>query len=495
MKKILSILLIGVLVISGFYASAISIRNPYLQSSLSLDEYDMVIIAPTEFFDVIQPLINHKNNYGVKTFLMTTEEIYNEYEGSDKPEQIKLFIKDAIEKSNIKYVLLVGGLKHYLWNNPRDTINYGEEYWYVPVRYSNIVEPRAYKYYDPGFISDLYYADIYNKNGTFSSWDTDNNGIYGEWNLRDISSSRKDILDLYPDVCVGRLACRNKYEVNIVVNKIITYESKSNGEEWHKKIILAGGNNFKDRENYFEGEILCEYVYNNYMSEFNPIKLYASNLNKDIQNIPTPKNLIRDFSLGCGFFYIDGHGNPGKIRTCWTNEIEEFNTIIDITHILRLKNGNKLPIALFGGCENAHINISIFYPSLKNNIEMNGYWDIIGMSCPKSLCWGFVSKKGGGSIASIGYNAIAYVSNQFEGKDLDGNGIDEPDYIEERHGFIIQSFFKGIDDGVDILGEAWAGAITRYLNTWPVMDQWLDAKNLQVWILLGDPSLKIGGYH
>ena len=26
------------------------------------------------------------------------------------------------------------------------------------------------------------------------------------------------------------------------------------------------------------------------------------------------------------------------------------------------------------------------------------------------------------------------------------------------------------------------------------MDDWADAKNIEAWILLGDPSLKIGGY-
>jgi len=123
-----------------------------------------------------------------------------------------------------------------------------------------------------------------------------------------------------------------------------------------------------------------------------------------------------------------------------------------------------------------------------------GYWDIIGLSCPKSLCWGLASKKGGGSIATIGYTGLAYVSFQSIGEDLDGDGINDPDYVEEKHGYLFSSFFKKIDDDVEILGEAWAGAITRYLDTWPAMERWEDAKNIEAWILLGDPSLKIGGY-
>ena len=89
---------------------------------------------------------------------------------------------------------------------------------------------------------------------------------------------------------------------------------------------------------------------------------------------------------------------------------------------------------------------------------------------------------------------FAYVSFQSSGEDLDGDGVNDPDYVEEKHGYLFSSFFKQIDDGVDILGEAWKGAITRYLDTWPPMDRWEDAKDIEAWILLGDPSLKIGGY-
>jgi len=56
-------------------------------------------------------------------------------------------------------------------------------------------------------------------------------------------------------------------------------------------------------------------------------------------------------------------------------------------------------------------------------------------------------------------------------------------------------------NGTDILGEIWGNAIRGYLNTYPI--DWsqpagsftsIDAKTAQEWILLGDPTLKIGGY-
>ncbi|UCB59245.1 MAG: hypothetical protein JSV67_02840 [Thermoplasmatales archaeon] len=495
MMKILTILAVSILVFSGLSTDAISKTNTKtILLPPPTDEYDMVIIAPQEFSTRIQPLINHKNSYGIRTFLKTTEEMYNEFDGNDKPEQIKYFIKKAIETQKINYVLLVGGLKHYIWNNPRDTINAGEEYWYVPVRYSNLIEPRGYNWYDPGFISDLYYADIYDENGNFSTWDTDNNGIYGEWNNRDLTSKNKDFLDLYPDVYVGRLACRNTNEVEVVVDKIITYELQTYGKEWYKKIIVAGGNSFGDNHGYFEGELTCNHIYERYMSEFNPIKLYVSNADSNYK--PTPKNIIREVSSGCGFLFIEGHGNPGRIGTYWDENMEDKHGIVDVSHIPLLTNCDKYPIAVLGGCCNAHINISILYPNLKHIINdmFKGKWDIIGWSCPKSLCWSFVSKKNGGSVATIGFTGFAYASFQNENGDIDGNGIDDPDYVEEKHAYLLQSFFEAIDNDLETLGEVWADALNRYLYSWPAMEDWSDAKNIEAWILLGDPSLKIGGY-
>ncbi|UCF13446.1 MAG: hypothetical protein JSW06_04100 [Thermoplasmatales archaeon] len=170
--------------------------------------YDLVIITPKTFSDDLQKLVDHKNNHNVPTTLKITGDIYKEYSGVDRPEQIKYFIKYAKETWNITYVLLVGGLKSLLWGNPRDDKNQGTKDWHLPVRYSNLKENE--EIYDPGFISDLYYADIYDGEGNFSNWDSNEDGIFAKWSgLGD----DKDTINFYPDVYVGRLACRNNFEV------------------------------------------------------------------------------------------------------------------------------------------------------------------------------------------------------------------------------------------------------------------------------------------
>ena len=234
----------------------LSDNNPFQAE----DKYDMVIIAPRRFSIALNKLVKHKNSHSIETRLKTTEWIYREYKdiGVDKPEQIKYFIKDAIEKNNITYVLLVGGLKSQIYANPCESLNYGAIGWYVPVRYHNFYDnpehPLSFaKIYDPGVISDLYYADVYKYNESsgqneFENWDSNGDGIMGAWNFLPDETVENDTLDLYPDVIVGRLACSNIIEVRTVVNKIINYEKKTYGSSWFKKIVVISGDGFMDQE-------------------------------------------------------------------------------------------------------------------------------------------------------------------------------------------------------------------------------------------------------
>ena len=225
------------------FAKNVEIDVDYDLSEIEFpDDYDLLIIAPSVFADDLQPLIEHKNNIGIKTMLKTTEEIYSQYNGRDEPEKIKYCIKDCIEKYGIKYVLLVGGLKSIVYAKPRDNKNAGVRGWYVPVRYSNW---RYWEGDDPGFITDLYYADIYKyEDGEikFDDWDSNGNGIFAEW-----TQFKKDYLDLYPDVYLGRLACRNEREVKDMVAKIISYETKDKSQ-WFYRIIGITGDGFLDQQ-------------------------------------------------------------------------------------------------------------------------------------------------------------------------------------------------------------------------------------------------------
>lgn len=230
----------------------ISYENPELDLFPINSIYDMIVIAPSKFSNNLQEFINHKNKYGVNTTLITTEEIYENYTAFDKPEQIKYCIKDAIETYGIKYVLLFGGLNSLIWARPRDDNNQGSKDWHVPARYTNLFDNPKFPLnnesilHDPGVLCDLYYADIYEKYGNFSSWDTNKDGVYAAWGRPGYENDTD--LDLIPDVYVGRLACRNNREVKNVVEKIINYEKERCDPSWFEKMIVISGDGFLDQQ-------------------------------------------------------------------------------------------------------------------------------------------------------------------------------------------------------------------------------------------------------
>jgi len=452
------------------------------------DSHDLVIIAPNIFSDELQKLIEHKNQHGINTYLKTTESIYNEYDGVDKPEQIKYFIKYAIENWSTRYVLLVGGLKSLIYGRPKDDPNQGAKDWWLPVRYSNLKEDGFV--YDPGFISDLYYVDIYDAGGGFSSWDSNGDGYFANWG--NIPGAERDIIDFYPDVAVGRLPCRNKLEVRIMVNKIIKYEKKPGGS-WYDKMICVAGDSYDDPPwDLPEGEIFCDLILERYMDEFTPVRLYGSNTDTDPSMTPEPKNIIREISKGSGHLLFIGAGNPYKWSTHYPGDFQTYAGGIDILRFPLLINGGKLPICVTDGCHNSMFNVSAVTTWLDKDNSKH-LWSY-GRIVPECWSWWLTRKIGGGCIATLGNTGLTYLAMGDYKFDPDGDGVDDPDCFEVFYGFLMRLFYEKLDEGVGILGDAWADAMVNYMDIFPPMFNQIDAKTVQQWVLIGDPSLKIGGY-
>ncbi len=446
------------------------------------DEKDLLIIAPEKFASALQPLVTHKETMGVRTVLKTVEDILATYTGRDAPEKIKYAIKDLRETLGIRYVLLVGGMKTIIFGTPRDDANQGTADWYLPARYTNLYEGGG-EYVDPGYLSDLYYADLYNQNGSFSSWDSNGNGIFAEWH-----GTSKDILDLYPDVYVGRLACENLQEVKTVVDKIDTYESTpSSAKSWFSTMVVIGSDTFNDTTstNIYEGEAETTKSLS-YMTNFTGVKIWGSN--KDTGGlIPVPLDIVKTISKGAGFVAFSGHGSPERWNTYWPEAFNEKRARgLWYYNLPFLHNGEKLPVVVIGGCHNSEYNVTA------TGFLHGAPW--VYSPVPECFSWLFVRNPRGGAIATfgntgLGYGAVGNVS------DLDGDGINDPDCCEALGGYLEGQFFKAYGvEGVHVLGEAWGAAITQYLNTYPGMHDIYDCKTVQEWAMLGDPSLMIGGY-
>ncbi len=443
--------------IADVHMDAISLSKYILSNDHSV--YSLLIIAPKKFVTTLQPLVTHKNNVGISTKLVTLTELYDQMDehGRDEAEKIKYFIKTAIEEWSIKYVLLVGNFR------------------LMPVRYCYNADVNS-GFNEPFFISELYYADIYDSEGNFSSWDTNSNGIYGEW-FGNVSEDSD--IDLYPDVYVGRLACRNKIEVKIMVNKIITYEKNTYGKEWFNKIVVVAGDTYPESINPNwtgnEGEENTLRVLEN-MTGFEPVKLWTSD-----GSFTGTRDVLSAINKGAGFLYFDGHANPFRWSTHPPNDKETWIEGLSVLSMSRLRNRNMLPVCVVGGCHNLQFDVHL------GKLREDPFYYFTWIS----ECWGWklTRKIGGGSIATIGCTGLGMTKEDKES--FSGAG----DYLEPTF------FYEYGTNGTHILGEAWGKTISDYLNEYPIdwetpaaWDYAIDAKTVQQWALLGDPSLKIGGY-
>ncbi len=464
-RKLCLVIILVAMVFPSWSAAAVDIMSrdclflqPQEQGS---DLYDLLIIAPRVFRNELLSLVKHKNNIGVRTVLVDLDEVYDRmfWQGRDEAEKVKYFIKAAVENWGVHYVLLVGGRR-----------NQGQvERWWLPVRYSALDRPYE-EYPEPRFLSDLYFADIYDSNGSFSSWDDNENGIFGEWPL---TQGAVDHPDLVPDVSLGRLPCLNSRELRIVVRKIIRYETRGCAESWFKNMVVVAGDTYPGRTPYYDGEFYTQQGLE-MMPEFRHVKLWASD-----GSFKNWVDVVSTVNKGCGFLWWSGHGNPKSWATHPPDDNETWIYGLRLRNLPFLHNRDKLPVCITGsGCFNNMFNISL----------RNKHW-VYGLPTPYCISWALMIQRDGGTIATIGASAFSYESPDIN---LGYGGIE----------WLDKQFFSEYGrNHTDVLGNTWRDAITSVIRQCPI--DWSDdsvdgsaliVKNIQQWALFGDPSLKIGGY-
>jgi hypothetical protein len=425
------------------WAETINIHIQYEQPKKPMifgDTYIFVILAPQEYSSQLSSHVTYKNGKGVSTKFVSLAEIYDgtyfPAVGRDNPEKIKYFIKNAIESWGTSFVMLVGSSLKF------------------PVRITHVFIKDDPIYGDEEFVSDLYYADIYDGNGNFSSWDTNENNIFGEYNWE----GEYDDVDLEPDVYLGRLACRTSTEVTTVVNKIKTYEdNEAYTQPWFSDLVVVGGDTFVGDSQYIdEGEYINEKVIT-ILDGFIPNKQWASN-GKLTSIVPTGvANIKTAINAGCGYADFSGHGNTNVWATHPHNSslwIPTPTGHITSGDIQTLSNGDELPIVAVEACSTSKFNKD-----------------------PNCFNWAFMHNSNGGAIGTFGATGIGYgYGGTYVALGLIGKmGLD--------------TFRAYADDGAITFGEMWAKALDNYIK--PSMND-ADHKTVEEWQPFGDPTLVIG---
>ncbi|MBS3748337.1 MAG: hypothetical protein KGY67_01395 [Candidatus Thermoplasmatota archaeon] len=432
------------------FSKEITISITYKPGSTPVQETNenkLVIIGPESFADETQPLIDHKNDYNVQTMYTSVEQIYRDYTGRDHAEQIKKYIYDVVKTQGVSYALLLGSVE------------------LTPMR-----ETAIRVYHDDNILTDLYYADVFESDGSFSSWDTNNNDKFSEYNWED---GLLEHVDLYPDLHVGRIPCEDEKEVKTIVNKIITYENTAASSSWYKKIILMAGDTFPGH-GVIEGELVTQHIAEIMESHgFEPVKLWTSKGNFN------PLTINKELTAGAGFISYSGHGYEQGFGTSPPDveqRIEYFTP-----YLFGVFNGYKLPVIFFDACSTTKLDFTIedlqeWYPlplikvlSFIYGIE----YELDSLYPP--ISWQIVKKSNGGCIASIGSTRVAFT------------GVDE-DGAHWGAGFLNTHFYEAYEPGAK-LGELFTQCQTDYLN-----EVGTECITLQEFILIGDPSLQLGGF-
>jgi Peptidase family C25 len=223
-------------------------------------------------------------------------------------------------------------------------------------------------------------------------------------------------------------------------------------------------------------------------SEFEKTYLFSSNGLWTKQ-----QDVIDSLNPGAGFVFFSGHGSPN----IWANHypgvpgnrangdlvgLAAVQMRLPIFPMDTLTNEYKNPVVVVGGCHNSMFNVSLIptFLDMKNQHSTHTY------GTPTAECWSerFVNLPKIGAIATMGNTGYGYgILNEF----CTIGGLDN---------YITTEFFVQYGtDGHHILGQAYAGTLTEYITHFKA-EGWDGAhqKTVEQWVLLGDPSLLLGGY-
>ena len=271
----------------------------------------LIIVNDSSFIDAATPLMEWKNEKGVKTIILSN---YSDYQGRDKAEKIRNMIKDFYEKQNVKWVLLAGDAEENLIPirevyNPDVIVVGGQS------EYSNWDE-----YLKP---TDFYYADL------TGSWDDNNNSIWGE---SAEYNGAIDEISWTPEVYVGRLPANNPFELSLLINKTLKYETEPYIGNWMNKMLLAGGiSTYSPPEDEAR---LTEYIWENYVIDKMNFTHLAKTTSSFTPSVPLAPNSLaslnntsfrNEFNSGYSTVIIAGHADPTQI-TDDSHEVYYRNT-------------------------------------------------------------------------------------------------------------------------------------------------------------------------
>lgn len=259
--------------------------------------YEYLIITRENYENDLAPLMDFYNRRGLRTSIMTVEEIALAYSGLDLADEIRLAITDAYIDEGVTHVLLAGDSD----NGPYDLPHRG---LYCAVQSSSLYE-------DDGIPADLYYASL------DGDWNTDGDTLWGEPGEE----------DFYSEVTIGRITFDDGAEAAAMINKITMYQESPVVSQCDAALML-GEHLYSDPVTYGGDEMdqligtwaIHGFTTTGIPASFDITKLY------DRDTSPWDESdIYTQFNNGTGIVCHAGHSSFGYVMRMTTSDITTAN--------------------------------------------------------------------------------------------------------------------------------------------------------------------------
>lgn len=368
---------------------------------------EYILITHPDLMDASQQLADYRQSNGYSTMLVNIQDLYNEFTaGITNPLAIKDFLRYAYDFYTEKpsYVVLIGD-GH--WNMNYYQSNYfSDEQFFIPP-YQAYVDP--------------WMGEVDSTNSLAT--------IVGD--------------DPLADVMIGRIPVNSPEELITYINKVITYESLPNGQDWQKNFTFIA-DNIPDTAGDFVAlseAIIADYITPS--SSLDATKIYQNDFDCTSTGSPECLNVTAAISstynqTGTLLLNYSGHAAINR----WSSE-----SIWMPDDISSLSNDTKTPVILSMTC-------------------LDGYWLGPELSyVSPSLSELSVLDGNGGAIAAFSPTGLGVASG---------------------HDDLQRGFYDSLlENGLWDLGSASMNAKLNLYNTGSNFDL------LKTYLVLGDPALQI----
>ncbi len=276
----------------GALAQNASMISAYPAKDFRDGEYQILIITPQSFAGYYQTLSDLYLVRGLKTEIVTSENIDANGTGQDLQEKIRNYIIGEYQSHGIQHVLLGGDAE------------------FIPFRGFYCIAYSSSTYEDSNIPSDLYYSAL------DGNWNTDGDGYWGE-----IGED-----DLLPEVSVARFTVSSVAQLQSLLHKTVLYQDAPVQGEL-RNILMAGEQLWTDPLTYGEDylELLIGHREDNgYTTDGMPEDLNFTRL-YDSQASWGGYDLINSINQGKTFIHHSGHANETYVMRLSNPDITNDN--------------------------------------------------------------------------------------------------------------------------------------------------------------------------